>query len=224
MRSIPSVENANATPALARAAAVPTCSFHLALRWASTRSGSSRSAAGLLAVFFLGGNLGLLREVEPQHDRDLGRLEPVGDLGGLAAADDHGGRAELLGQIERAVDLVAACWLPTRPAASSTGRPGGPSSAGSNGRLAAAVRLVERIELLEVVGVEHRLAEVGDRAHQDARIRVFAGPSCPKRPGGAGSDRARASGPASARRRRGAGSGLPRRRRAAAAASDGGAG
>ena len=49
--------------------------------------------------------------------------------------------------------------------------------------------LIVGVELLIVVGVEHGLAEVGDRAHQDAGIRVFAGsfltaePSPPALPG-----------------------------------------
>ena len=119
-RSTPSVAKANGTPAFARAAAVASCSFHRSLRCACTRIGSPRSAADFLRYSGLGRDPGLLGEVEPEHDGDVVRLEPVDDLGGLAAADDHRRRAELLGQVERAVDLVAGVRLPPdRPASSS---------------------------------------------------------------------------------------------------------
>ncbi len=49
-------------------------------------------------------------------------------------------------------------------------------------RLRAAVLLGEGVELLEMVGVEHGLAEVGDRAHQHAGIGVLGGPGLPRRP------------------------------------------
>ena len=48
--------------------------------------------------------------------------------------------------------------------------------AGSNGGCVPPCFCDEGVELLEMVGVEHGLAEVGDRAHQDARIGVLDGP------------------------------------------------
>ena len=59
-----------------------------------------------IAVFLLGRDPWLLREVELEHDRDLGRLEAVGDLGGLTAADDHGRRPKLVGENERALVVM----------------------------------------------------------------------------------------------------------------------
>ncbi len=67
---------------------------------------------GLLAIFGLGGNPWLLGKVELDHDRHLGRLEPVDHLGGFAAPHDHGAGAELVGQVEGAVDLVAGVRFP----------------------------------------------------------------------------------------------------------------
>ena len=73
--------------------------------------------------------------------------------------------------------------------------------------LGAAVRLVIGFELLEMVGVEHGLAEVGDRAHQHARDRGSRRPvrSPGLRGAGTGPDRVwewgRASGRAWADRR-----------------------
>ena len=139
---MPSVANANGTPALASAAAVASCSFHSALRWASTRSGSSRSAGGRLAVLLLGGDPGLLGEVQPQHDRDLGRLEPVGDLGGLAPPT-------ITAVVPNSSARSSARWISSRvfashQTASFLARAAWSAlKAGSNGGCGAAVCLVE---------------------------------------------------------------------------------
>ena len=74
--------------------------------------GSSCSSGRPLAVLLLGRDLGLLGSIETKHDSDPLGLEPVDDLGGLAAPHDHGGGAELLGQVECPVDLVAGIGLP----------------------------------------------------------------------------------------------------------------
>ena len=56
--------------------------------------------------------MGSSGKLEREDDRDVFGFEPVGDLGGLAAADDHRRGAELGGQVEGPVDLVAGFGLP----------------------------------------------------------------------------------------------------------------
>ena len=92
-----------------------------------------------LAILVLGGELRLLGEIEPEDHGNAFRFQPVDDLGGLSPAHDHGGRAELRGQVEGAVDLVASVRLPPdrqrllpgRPERLSAGSYGGPAPAPS---------------------------------------------------------------------------------------------
>ena len=115
---------------------------------------------------------------ERQSRRTTGTLYALSrsaTLAGLASADDHGRGAELLGEVERPVDLVARVRLPPdrqllrpRRLERLEGR--------VERRLGSAMFLEERVELLQVVGVEHGLAQVGDRTHQDAGIGVLDRP------------------------------------------------
>ena len=122
---------AKRTPAFASAAAVADLFLPPSLRWASSLQRLVLLEQRPLAVLLLGRDLGLLGEVEPEDDRDLLGLEPVDDLAGLAAADDHGRGAELLGQVERPVDLVAGVGLPPDRQLPLSGPARGPASAGS---------------------------------------------------------------------------------------------
>ena len=130
---MPSVAKANGTPALARAAAV--ADLFLPLRLAVGQDSQRLVALGgrLLAIFGSVGTLGSSGKLSRSTTGTLADLEAVGDLGGLAAADDHRGRAELLGEVERAVDLVAGVAFPPDGEFLASARPEVPSSAGSNG-------------------------------------------------------------------------------------------
>ena len=113
MRSIPSVSNANGTPALARTAAVLDQLLPLGLAVGQDPQWFGRARLGRpFLILILARNLGLDREIEPEHDRHFTGFEPVDDLVGLFTADDDRSGAELLGEVERPVDLVARVGLP----------------------------------------------------------------------------------------------------------------
>ena len=170
-RSAPSVAKANGTPARARTAAVAIRSFHSALRWARSFKGSSCSGSGRLRYSSSVGTLGSSGSVETKDDGDPLGLEAIDDLGGLAAADDHGGGPELLGQVECPVDLVAGIGLPPDRQLPVPRLPERTKCRVVGGSLLVAP-LIELQQVL-MLGVEHRLAEVGDRTHQSARIGVL---------------------------------------------------
>ena len=65
-----------------------------------------------LAVLCFRGDLGLLGEVEPEDDRDVLGLESIDNLTRFPPADDDGRGAELLCEVESAVDFVACVGLP----------------------------------------------------------------------------------------------------------------
>ena len=129
IRSIPSVAKANGTPALARAAAVATCSFHFALRWASTRSGSSRSAAAFLRYSCSVGTLGSSGKLSRST---TGTLADLRRSATLAASRPP----TITAVVPNSSARSSARWissrvlLPTRPPASWPARPGVPSGPG----------------------------------------------------------------------------------------------
>ena len=122
---------------------------------------------GLLAVFLLRGDLGSFGEVDAEDDRTTHGLQTVGDLVRLPAADDDRPRAELLGEVEDAMDRVEVVRLPPRGQ-----RAGLRVVKGFQGRVVgwqgASLFSGEFERLVVVFGVEHRLSEVGDHAHQGA--------------------------------------------------------
>ncbi len=77
---------------------------------------------GQFAVNFGLGSLRLVGKVDAKDHRHVERFEAVDDAPGFATADDHGGGAELLGQIESAVDLVTGIRLPPNRQGFRTGR------------------------------------------------------------------------------------------------------
>ena len=128
----------------------------------------------------LGGDLGLLGKVSRST---TGTLYALSRSATLAASRPP----TITAVVPNSSARSSARWISSRVFAShQTAQLLGPRGLeGLEGRverrLRAAVLLVEGVELLEMVGVEHRLAEVGDRAHQHARIGVLAGPGLRRR-------------------------------------------
>ena len=104
-------------------------------------SGSSRSPVAL-AILGLGRDLGLVGEVEPEDDRDVLGLEPVGDLARLAAADDDGAWCRTPRPGRAPGGSRRGCWPPTRPGAAFVRAAWSASRAGSNGGPRPSLRLV----------------------------------------------------------------------------------
>ena len=99
------------------------------------------------------------------------------DLVGVPAAEEDRPQAELGGEVEGAVDLVARCRRRGRPASCGRGRGRAPRG---RGRPAAACRRRRRRGRRRAVsdggcGVEEQLPGVGDGAHQGARVAGAAG-------------------------------------------------
>ena len=159
---------------MASAAAAPTCSFHLVLRSAKTRSGSSRSAAAFLRYSCSVGTLGSSGKLSRST---TGTLPALSRSATLAASRPPTMTAVVPNSSARS----SARWISSRVLLShQTGiflvrAAKSAFKAGSNGGRRPPIGFIIGVELLEVVGVEHGLAEVGDRAHQDAGIGVFAG-------------------------------------------------
>ena len=110
-------------------------------------------------------------EVEPQDHRHLLRREPVGDLPGVAPADDHRLQLELGGEIERAVDLVGRVGLERdRHLAFEGGPEGFEARVGGRALAGLAAGVVGGPLPLQPPGVEQRLPAVRDDAHERRRV------------------------------------------------------
>ena len=104
---------ANGTPASARAVAVATRSFQLAARLGQDPQRLVAVLGLLLAVLGLGRDLGLLGEVEPEDDRRRpSALRRSATLPASRPPTMTAVGAELLGEVEGPVDLVAGVRLP----------------------------------------------------------------------------------------------------------------
>ena len=111
----------------------------------------------------------LVGQLEAEDDRRMRGLEPLGHAVRLAPADDHEPQRELVGQVQRAVDLVGALGFEKdRPARTPQRRQHREVFIDRDGRLRVSPGVGAHLRV--PVGIEHRLPQQRGDAQRRARV------------------------------------------------------